>query len=173
MKKLTLQDYSSLLQLFEECLLLCLPDGSSSLDPVQLLIYKPGESSGEQTPYLSTPHGSSLVQSCLPLFQNFVLFEAAHGDVDKAMALLDRYVSACPKLTQLWTLYARLVFKCSLAPPPAAGCFCIACVAFHLEGGAGIFQFQAQLSPSTLGDVLRVLSHPNGIRGPLSSYLKT
>lgn len=122
MKKLNLQDYNSLLQLFEECLVLCLPDGSNSLNLMQLLI-KAGESSREQTPCLPAPHVSSLIQSCLPLFQNFVLFEAAHGDVDKAVALLDRYISACPKLTHLWTLYARLVFKSSLASFPATGCF--------------------------------------------------
>ena len=128
MKKLSLQDYNSLLQLFEESFVLCLPNGSSRLNLVQLQIYKPGESSREQTLCLPTPCGSSLVQSCLPLFQNFVLFEAAHGDVDKAEALLDRYVSACPKLAQLWTLYARLVFKSSLAPPPESCCNCMCSV---------------------------------------------
>lgn len=125
MKKLTPKEYNSLLQLFEECLFLCLPNGSSSLDLVQLLIYKPGESSREQTPSLPTLGGSSLVQSCLPLFKNLVLFEAAHGDIDKAVALLGRYISYCPKLTQLWTLYAKLVlvgcpriFTTSWSPKP-------------------------------------------------------
>lgn len=108
-KKLTSQEYDNLIQLFEECFALCLPSGGNSLDLTPLLMSKARESSEARTSFLTATIDSSLVESCLPLFQNLVLFEAGHGDIDRALALIDRYVSACPKVAELWMLYARLV----------------------------------------------------------------
>lgn len=45
--------------------------------------------------------------ACLSLYKNFVLFEVAHGNIDKALIVLSNLVAACPDHSQLWMLYAR------------------------------------------------------------------
>ena len=83
------QDYGKLRELFEESLILCAPD----------------EIEGN----LFTSPEPSLVQWCLSLYQNLVLFEAAHGYIDEALTLLQHLVSACPSVPELWALYARYI----------------------------------------------------------------
>ena len=92
------QKYDNLLKLFEDCLVLCARQEEQ-----------------KNSSSLTTSPDSSLVQICLSLYKNLILFEVAHGDVSKAVSLLQHIVSTCPSISELWILYARWVSTVSHA----------------------------------------------------------
>ena len=58
------------------------------------------------------PSGSSLphaeyIEHNLPLYKNLLLFEATHGNHQKAVNMLGKLITACPHIPSLWRTLPR------------------------------------------------------------------